>query len=141
MVKSIIKEIFIILLLIIAIVLVLGIIFYEYRPSTKKIPTAVSEYVLPEEMQEELKETLEAAGAQNIIKTYRVDGDDLKSYQRSNDYEQGRVHPFEGIKNQEQPNQTDTSTGNNNNNGNNSNTNETPQDGTNTQGGFLNTVK
>ena len=53
MIKSIIKEIFIIILLVIAIILTLGIVFYDYRPSNKKIPSKVAEYTLSEEMSEE----------------------------------------------------------------------------------------
>lgn len=97
MVKSIIKEIMIILLLIAAILLVLSILFYEYRPSAKKIPAQVKAYVLPEEMQEELNVTVEGVATQNIIKTYKVDSSDLKKYEKTNDYDKGKVNPFEEI--------------------------------------------
>ena len=73
MVKSVIKEIFIIILLILAILLVLGVMFYDYRPSTKTIPTAVAEYRLSADIQEELDETIKASEVQNIIKTYYIE--------------------------------------------------------------------
>lgn len=131
--KSIIKEIFIILLLIVVILLILGILFYDYRPTTKKIPNKVAEYSLPQEMVEELKETVETSKTQNIIKTYRVDAADLKVYVKSQDYVQGKANPFE------KPS-TSNGIGNQNNNGNNvSNTNSTSQN--NNQGSFLNEVK
>ena len=41
MMKSIIKEIFIIILLMIAIALILGILLYEYVPTNKKVPNKV----------------------------------------------------------------------------------------------------
>ena len=97
MVKSIIKEIIIILLLVITILLILGILFYDYRPSTKKIPSQVAEYTLPQDMQKELEETLQSSEGQNIIKVYRVTSDDLKIHERNNDYIKGRTNPFDKI--------------------------------------------
>ena len=97
MVKSIIKEIVIMLLLVIAILLVLAILFYNYRPSINKIPATVEAYVLPDEMQVELEETIQETTTQNIIKTYRVDSNDLKGYEKTNDYGKGKVNPFEAI--------------------------------------------
>ena len=47
MAKSIIKEIIIILLLSLAIILVLGILLYEYVPTNKTIPNS-SSYTTPE---------------------------------------------------------------------------------------------
>lgn len=116
MIKSIIKEVFIILLLFISILLVLAILFYGYRPSTKKVPTVVSQYSLPEKIQEELDETI--LETQNIVKTYKVDSDDLYKYEKSNDYDKGRNNPFEAID---------------------LNTNETPQNET--ENSIFNTVK
>jgi len=147
MIKSIIKESFIMLLLIIAIILVLGIILYDYNPGTQIIPSEVAEYTLPQGMQEELDATIKEAEKQNIIKTYKVDSSDLKEYERTNDYEKGKVNPFEALPNEVVENNTSTEVNNNNNNNNQSNTgnissggnNETS--GTTSQGNFLNTVK
>lgn len=139
MFKSIIKEIFIIVLLVIAILLILGILFYEYRPSTKKIPTAVAEYTLPQDMQEELDETIDSIGTQNIVQTYRVDSHDLDGYERSKDYEKGKPNPFSAVKTSED--MTDTDNSNSVNTQNSTNTNQKPSNGTGIQGSFLNTVK
>lgn len=117
MVKSIIKEIFIIILLIIAILFVLAVLFYDYRPSTKNISSISSKYNLPAEMQEELEQTITTT--QNIVKTYKVDSDDLYNYQKSDDYEKGNINPFGAIS---------------------SNTVDTTDEKTDT-GGFLNMVK
>lgn len=133
MVKSIIKEIFIILLLVVTILLILGILFYEYRPSTKKIPTQAAEYTLPQDMQEELEETIQAAESQNIVKVYKVTSDDLKVHERNNEYVKGRPNPFDKI--------DVTSTGTGTNTGSDSNT--TGSGSQNTSGGnfIKNTVK
>lgn len=133
MVKSIIKEIIIILLLVITILLILGILFYDYRPSTKKIPSQVAEYTLPQDMQKELEETLQSSEGQNIIKVYRVTSDDLKIHERNNDYIKGRTNPFDKI------DATSTGTGSSSNNTNTSNSTGTGSQ--NPSGGkFLNNV-
>lgn len=128
MVKSIIKEILIIILLIVAITLVLGILFYDYRPTNKKVPSEVSAYILPTEVQTELDETIKTAESQNIIKTYRVEGRDLDYYKRTNEYDTGKVNPFgrisEGVSNNTNSNGNENTSGN----------------GTN-GGGYFNTVK
>ena len=49
MTKSILKEIIIVLLLCLAIILVLGILLYEYVPMSKTIPNQVA-YTTPEEV-------------------------------------------------------------------------------------------
>ena len=53
MAKSIIKEIIIILLICLAIILVLGILLYEYVPISKTIPNEVA-YTTPSDVKEEL---------------------------------------------------------------------------------------
>lgn len=97
MAKSIIKEIGIILLLIITILLVLGIMFYDYRPSTKKIPKEIEGYTLSQEMANELEETIKTAETQNIVKIYRVDSGDLKLSQRRDQYIPGKKNPFSKV--------------------------------------------
>lgn len=125
MFKSIIKEVFIILLLILAILLILCVMFYDYRPNTKKIPSVVAEYALPEEMAIELNETINASETQNIVKTYQIDSDDLRRYANSNDYDQGKINPFAKMSSG-----SGDSTNNSQGNGQTGN-----------QGSFLNTVK
>ena len=51
MAKKIIKEIIIMLLLCLAIILILGVLLYEYVPSNKIIPEEVS-YTTPQNIQE-----------------------------------------------------------------------------------------
>ena len=136
MIKAIIKEIFIILLLMVAILLVLGILFYDYRPTVKKIPSAVAEYNLPEAMVEELEETIEASKTQNIVRTYRVDKEDLIIYEKSKDYNKGKINPFGKITTGE--GSGGNSNGNSNTTGNSSNSSSS---GNTSSGSFLNDVK
>ena len=92
MAKNIIKEIIIILLLCLAIILILGILLYEYAPMSKTIPNPVS-YTTPEEVQQELATSYDVDESQ-IIMTYEVDSSDLRNYERINDYQPGKANPF-----------------------------------------------
>ena len=97
--KSIFKEIIIVLLLCLAIILVLGIILYEYVPISKTVPSEVA-YTTPEEVRQELI----AAGDVNeneIVMTYEVNSDDLSNYRRVQDYKPGKANPFSSYQTQE----------------------------------------
>ena len=92
MAKNIVKEIIIILLLCLAIILLLGILLYEYAPMSKTVPNPVS-YTTPEEVQQELSASSDVDDSQ-IIMTYEVDSTDLNNYERINDYQPGKANPF-----------------------------------------------
>ena len=63
MLKSVIKEIIIILLLSIAILLILGIFFYDYIPINQTVPTKEA-YVTPNTVKEEIDEII--AGSEKV---------------------------------------------------------------------------
>lgn len=92
MAKKMIKEIMIMLLLMLAIILILGVLLYEYVPSNKIIPNAVS-YTTPEAVQKELSKSEDVENDQ-IILTYSVDSTDLDNYERINTYVPGKANPF-----------------------------------------------
>ena len=92
MAKKIIKEIIIMLLLCLAIILILGVLLYEYVPSNKIIPEEVS-YTTPTAVQEELSKG-ENVENDEIILTYSVDSTDLDNYERINTYVPGKPNPF-----------------------------------------------
>ena len=92
MAKTIIKEIGIALLILIAIVLVLGILFYDYIPNNKTVPIEIEAYKMPEDIKTELKEAMPEG--QNIVETYYIDSTDLNSYEATNDYDKGKPNPF-----------------------------------------------
>lgn len=123
MAKDIIKEIIIVLLLALAIILVLGVLLYEYVPSNKIVPEKIS-YTTPERVATELLTDTNVDDTEVII-TYQIDSTDLRNYQRIQEYVPGKKNPFESIEKTE-----DENTQNNNNstqntqvNGNNTNTN------------------
>ena len=80
MIKTIAKEAGIVILLLIAIVLILGIVFYDYIPKNKTIPIKRQAYEFPEDIKSELKENL--------------DETDLDAYESKKDYNKGNPNPF-----------------------------------------------
>jgi len=90
--KSIIKEIIIVLLLTLAIILVLGILLYEYVPISKTIPNEVA-YTMPEDAKKELQQASELDESQ-VVMTYEVTSSDLSNYRSTKNYNPGRANPF-----------------------------------------------
>lgn len=98
MAKSIIKELIIVLLLCLAIILVLGILLYEYVPVSKTIPNEVS-YTTPEEVKEELL-TSSDIDENQIVMTYEIDSTDLNNYKKIQNYKPGKANPFSSYETQ-----------------------------------------
>lgn len=113
MVKTIIKEVGIAILILIAIALVLGILFYDYIPNNKTVPIKIQAYEMPEDIQTELEEAIPEG--QNVIKTLYIDDTDLNSYEATNDYDKGKPNPFAEY-NSEESNSSNESENNNTNN-------------------------
>ena len=91
MLKSVLKEIFIILLLSIAILLILGILFYDYIPINRVVPEKQA-YVKPEIVDNEVKQNIE--GTEKINITYEVTDADLNIYKQTGSYTEGKANPF-----------------------------------------------
>lgn len=141
MAKTIVKEIIIILLLCLAIILVLGVLLYEYIPNDKIIPEAVA-YITPESVKEELNNA-ETVDESQIIRTYTLDSTDLNNYKRVDSYVPGKPNPFSSYQtNGQTSNQgsgtgsSGTSSGSSNNNSN-SNNNSSTSTTNNSSGGYL----
>lgn len=91
--KNILKEITIFILIIAAIVLVLGVLFYDYIPTSKVIPQTVS-YQTPENLQAEISdEAIEDSSG--VLITYEIGKDDLNIYQDKSSYIPGKQNPFD----------------------------------------------
>lgn len=91
MLKTVIKEICIILLLSVAILLVFGIIFYNYIPIGVTIPTKEA-YETPAEVQNEIDDL--TAESIKTEKTYEVTDSDLNIYKQKANYTEGKTDPF-----------------------------------------------
>ena len=123
MLKSVIKEIFIILLLSIAILLILGILFYDYIPINRVVPQPEA-YSTPDEVKNEIDE--EITESEKIEVTYEVTDADLNIYKQTGSYTEGKANPF-ALGSTTEGNNTNeengaNGTGNNNNNVDNSDT-------------------
>ena len=97
MFKSILKEICIILLLCIAIVLVLGVIFYDYIPTNKAIPNKLSAYVTPQDVKTEINEQITEINKVEV--SYEITGTDINLYKQTHSYTPGKVDPFSASNN------------------------------------------
>ena len=133
MAKKIIKEFIIMLLLCLAIILILGVLLYEYVPSNKIIPEEVS-YTTPQNIQEELSKSEDVENDQ-VILTYSIDATDLNNYERINSYVPGKTNPFSSY-------DISSSNGQDNGNGSSSGTNNnTNTNGSNNSGSSTNTTE
>lgn len=130
MAKKVIKEMIIILLLCLAIILVLGLILYEYVPTSKIIPEEVS-YTTPSEIKEEINKG-ENVEDEQVILTYSVDSTDLRNYERINTYVPGKTNPFSSY--DTSSNQGNNTTANGSQNSGNGNSNNTNSGSTNSNG-------
>lgn len=126
MAKTVIKEMIITLLILLAIILVLCILFYDYNPATKVIPDKVA-YTTPENVKEELSKSEGVDQSQYDI-VLSLDSTDLNNYRTVNDYVPGKQNPFSSYKTT-----TQGSSGGNINNGTNSGNNTS----SNTQNGYF----
>ena len=128
--KNVIKEIFIMLLLCIAIALILAVVFYDYNPINKEVPQTIT-YQFPSELGD-VKEDLDTPLTNNedqVIRTYEVTEDDLNRAKKTN-YDAGKANPFMAYSdNTTTDGNTTNSTGNTTNN-NKTNTNSTSKNNT-----------
>ena len=113
MIKSIIKETFIVLILCLIIVGILSILFYDYNPISKVVPNKVK-YTTPSSLDEELDETTIEDLTEAGSRVYTIEGSDLSIYKKSKTYDPSKDNPFVDTKNEEEQNEitntTDSST-------------------------------
>lgn len=96
MAKKIIKEIFIMLLLLATLALVMAIVFYDYIPINKVVPEPVA-YTMPNELsevKEELKNTF-IDKSEDLVVSYSIEPEDLVGFKQTKEYEAGKANPFE----------------------------------------------
>lgn len=117
--KSILKEIAIIVLLCVAIGLILCVILYNYLPNNVTLPSNVEAYEEPNEIKNEINEEIVEYPKQNIV--FEITDSDLTLYKQSQSYNPGKSDPFASsntTSNSTQTNGTSTQTTNNNGNSN-----------------------
>lgn len=121
MAKNVIKEIIIILLLCLAIILILGILLYEYVPMTKTIPNPVS-YTVPEEVETEIQDTSDDVLLSFNNDSEGIDSTELNNYERINNYQPGKANPFSSYEDTTSTSGENTTTGNSSTGGSSSST-------------------
>lgn len=94
MVKSILKEVIILALLCVAILLILGVLFYEYIPTNKIVPNKIA-YQTPENVSQELSQNVVESTPVNI--TYSLSATDINVAKKENTYKPGKQDPFASI--------------------------------------------
>lgn len=119
--KKIIKEIGIVVLLLIAVVLLLAIVFYEFIPNNKTVPIKIQPYEMSEDIQQELKEAIPEE--ESIVRTYYIDSTDLNLYEATNDYDKGKANPFADYSKEESNSTSSDGNASNNNTTTNTTTN------------------
>ncbi len=132
MAKKVIKEIIISLLLCLAIILLLGILLYDYVPMAKTIPNPVS-YTTPDNVKQELANS-DTVDEEKIIMTYEVDSTDLNNYKRIQDYKPGKANPFSSYETSSETNGTNTTKNNSSTSGNGNNTSSSNSNNNQTSG-------
>ena len=131
MAKTIIRETIIILLLCLAIILVLGVVLYNYVPTNKIVPSEVS-YTQTEEVNKAIKESVSADNTQ-VILSYEIDETDLDNYEKNRAYQPGKTNPFSSIKEDTDSGESSNSESNNSgssNSGNSDKQNSSTKDNT-----------
>lgn len=94
MIKIVLKEFSIILLICIAILLLLGIILYDYNPLNKVIPNRIA-YTTPEDIKKEIDEqSVKDVMNDRYNVVYSIENADLQKYKKSKRYIPGKAHPF-----------------------------------------------
>ena len=99
-------------MLILAILLILGVILYEYVPGNKQLPEAIS-YSTPQNVKEKLV-SIEGVDEDAVILTYELNQADLYNYQRINEYRPGKSNPFSTYE-KATPEKSEGNTGNSSN--------------------------
>lgn len=97
--KKLVKELFIIALLVVVVAFILGILFYDYIPVDQKITSV--KYVADENVVSTMEAIKSSSGddiskedEDSLLQSYSIDKDDLSGYESDNLYDSGKADPF-----------------------------------------------
>lgn len=136
--KSLVKELFIGVMLLMIVVFTLGIIFYDSMPNNKLAPTSIT-YTADATVTSTIQQISEEKSKNNttsssntssgndfgsVIASYSIGSTDLSIYESRKNYESGKSDPFEDYVEET----TDDEDGNNNNSGDNNGGNNSSSD-------------
>jgi len=89
---EIIKDLIISILIVVCIVVILSVIFYDKISLGKVIPESEN-YILTEEMQQGINDSV-IEESKEVVTKYYIDAADLKKYEKTNEYNKGKKNPF-----------------------------------------------
>lgn len=92
--KSILKEIIIILILCVVILLILGVIFYDYIPTNKVVPSTVEAYQTSNTIKDEISQNVADYNTASTTIVKEITESQLEFDKKNKSYDQGKVNPF-----------------------------------------------
>lgn len=149
--KSLVKELFIGVLLLMVVVFTLGILFYDSMPNNKATPTFITytadtavTTTIQQISEEKANSTSNSSSSSDssglnigsVIASYSIGSTDLSTYAQRKTYESGKVDPFEDYK--EETNTDGNTTGDNNNSTGNNSSNSNGNSSSNSNNGNSN---
>lgn len=149
--KSLVKELFIGVLLLMVVVFTLGILFYDSMPNNKATPTSITytadtavTTTIQQIAEEKSNSTTNSSSSSDssgldigsVIASYSIGSTDLSTYAQRKTYESGKVDPFEDYK--EETNTDGNTTGDNNNSTGNNSSNSNGNSSSNSNNGNSN---
>lgn len=149
--KSLVKELFIGVLLLMVVVFTLGILFYDSMPNNKATPTSITytadtavTTTIQQISEEKANSTSNSSSSTDssglnigsVIASYSIGSTDLSTYAQRKTYESGKVDPFEDYK--EETNTDGNTTGDNNNSTGNNSSNSNGNSSSNSNNGNSN---
>ncbi|MBR3134018.1 MAG: hypothetical protein IKG56_00975 [Clostridia bacterium] len=91
--KGVFKQILIVILACIAIMLAMALVFYQYIPSNKVMPSKVTAYAMPDSIKAEIEEDA-GQDLTEQVETYEITDSDLDMYRSAKSYNPGKSDPF-----------------------------------------------
>lgn len=95
--KGVLRQVLITLLVLIALILVLAIIFYQFLPTNKIVPVKVTEYKTPESVSQEINDNTSEQEFSSVNELLEITDSDLSKYKSTKSYNPGKSDPFSEV--------------------------------------------
>lgn len=95
--KGVLRQVLITLLVLIALILVLAIIFYQFLPTNKIVPVKVTEYKTPESVSQEINNNTSEQEFSSVNELLEITDSDLSKYKSTKSYNPGKSDPFSEV--------------------------------------------
>lgn len=95
--KGVLRQVLITLLVLIALILVLAIIFYQFLPTNKIVPVKVTEYKTPESVSQEINDNTSEQEFRSVNELLEITDSDLSKYKSTKSYNPGKSDPFSEV--------------------------------------------